>query len=200
MPHLKPILANGTHFFMLEKIKLIETRLHEIDEELVAGVGYERIAELSRERAELEPLVLKGREYRQALENLEQARELANGDDPDMADLAALEIEELEPKIEHLEHEIKTMLLPKDPRDDRNVIVEIRAGAGGDEAGIFAADLFRMYTRYAERQRWKVELLDSNETGVGGLKEVIFMLKGKGAFSRLKYESGVHRVQLVFFY
>jgi peptide chain release factor 1 len=182
---------------MLDKINLIETRLHEIDEELTAGVGYERIAELSRERAELEPLVLKGREYRQALENLEQARELANSDDPEMADLAALEIEELEPKIEGLAYEIKTMLLPKDPRDDRNVIVEIRAGAGGDEAGIFAADLFRMYTRYAERQRWKVELLDANETGVGGFKEVVFMLKGKGAFSRLKYESGVHRVQRV---
>lgn len=183
---------------MLDKIKIIEDRLHEIDEELNnVGGDYERAADLGRERAEIEPLVLKGREFRQALENLEQARELANSDDAEMADLAALEIEELEPKVEKLAHEIKTMLLPKDPRDDRNVIVEIRAGAGGDEAGIFAADLYRMYTRYAERVRWKTEILDENETGVGGYKEIVFMIKGNGAFSRLKYESGVHRVQRV---
>jgi len=183
---------------MLDKIKIIEDRLHEIDEELNnVGGDYERAAELGKERSEIEPLVHKGREYRTALENLEQAQELLNGEDADMAELAALEIEELEPKIEKLENEIKSMLLPKDPRDERNVIVEIRAGAGGDEAGIFAADLFRMYTRYAERQRWKMELLDSNETGVGGFKEVVFMLKGHGAFSRLKYESGVHRVQRI---
>ncbi|MCB9134230.1 MAG: peptide chain release factor 1 [Anaerolineales bacterium] len=183
---------------MLDKIQIIETRLHEIDEELAeSGGDYEKIATLSRERSEIEPLVQKGREYRQALENLAQAQELVNGDDAEMADLAALEIEELEPKVAQFEHEIKAMLLPKDPRDDRNVIVEIRAGAGGDEAGIFAADLFRMYTRYAERQRWKTEILDENETGVGGYKEIVFMIKGNGAFSRLKYESGVHRVQRV---
>ncbi|GAB4581269.1 MAG: peptide chain release factor 1 [Anaerolineales bacterium] len=183
---------------MLDKIKIIESRLHEIDEELASpGNDYERIAQLGRERAEIEPVVAKGRAYQQALENLAQARELVNGDDPEMAELAALEIQELEPAIADLEKEIKSMLLPKDPRDERNVIVEIRAGAGGDEAGIFAADLYRMYTRYAERQRWKVELMDANETGVGGFKEVIFMIKGHGAFSRLKYESGVHRVQRV---
>jgi len=183
---------------MLDKIKIIENRLHEIDEELNnIGGDYERAAELGKERSEIEPIVLKGQEYRQALESLEQTRELANGDDPEMAELAALEIGELEPEIERLAGEIKTMLLPTDPRDARNVIVEIRAGAGGDEAGIFAADLFRMYIRYAERQRWKTELLDSNETGVGGFKEVVFMIKGNGAFSRLKYESGVHRVQRV---
>lgn len=183
---------------MLDKINLIETRLHEIDEELAhAGGNYERIAQLGKERAEIEPLVQKGREYRQVLENLAQAHELANGDDAEMAELATLEIAELEPRVQQLEHGIKTMLLPKDPRDERNVIVEIRAGAGGDEAGIFAADLYRMYNRYAERKRWKIELLDSNETGVGGFKEVVFMIKGNGAFSRLKYESGVHRVQRV---
>lgn len=183
---------------MLDKIQIIETRLHEIDEELAqSGADYEKIAQLGRERSEIEPLVQKGREYRQVLENLAQAQELVNGDDTDMAELAALEIEELEPKVAQFEHEIKAMLLPKDPRDDRNVIVEIRAGAGGDEAGIFAADLFRMYTRYAERQRWKTEILDENETGVGGYKEIVFMIKGNGAFSRLKYESGVHRVQRV---
>lgn len=183
---------------MLEKIKGIENRLLEIDQELASlGGDYERMARLSKERAEIEPLVIKGREYRQALENLAQARELANSDDPEMAELAALEIAELEPKTERLEQEIKAMLLPKDPRDSRNVIVEIRAGAGGDEAGIFAADLFRMYTRYAERRHWKTEILDANETGVGGFKEVVFLIKGQGAYSRLKYESGVHRVQRV---
>ncbi|HNB54862.1 MAG TPA: PCRF domain-containing protein, partial [Anaerolineales bacterium] len=183
---------------MLEKIKIIEERLQAIDEELVnAGGDYEKIAQLGKERSEIEPLVQKGREYRQVLENLAQARELVNGDDTEMAELATIEVAELEPRVQELEHQIKSMLLPKDPRDDRNVIVEIRAGAGGDEAGIFAADLYRMYTRYAERQRWKTEILDENETGVGGYKEIVFMIKGAGAFSRLKYESGVHRVQRV---
>jgi peptide chain release factor 1 len=183
---------------MLDKINIIEDRLLEIDQELNnVGGDYERAAELGKERAEIEPLVIKGREYRDALENLEHAQEFANGNDPELAEIAALEIAELEPKIEKLEGQIKAMLLPRDPRDGRNVIVEIRAGAGGDEAGIFAADLYRMYIRYAERVRWKTEILDFNETGVGGFKEVVFMIKGKGAFSRLKYESGVHRVQRV---
>lgn len=183
---------------MLDKIKIIEERLQIIDEELAnVGGDYEKIAQLGKERSEIEPLVQKGREYRQTLENLAQARELSNGDDAEMAELAALEVVELEPRAQELEQQIKSMLLPKDPRDDRNVIVEIRAGAGGDEAGIFAADLYRMYIRYAERQRWKTEILDENETGVGGYKEIVFMIKGAGAFSRLKYESGVHRVQRV---
>ena len=111
--------------------------------------------------------------------------------------MASAELEELGPKISTLESELKTLLLPSDPRDKRNVIMEIRAGAGGDEAGIFAADLYRMYTRYAERHNWKTELLSSNDTGVGGFKEVTFLIKGRGAFSRLKHESGVHRVQRV---
>jgi peptide chain release factor 1 len=108
-----------------------------------------------------------------------------------------MEIEELEPQCERLQRELKSMLLPKDPRDERNVILEIRAGTGGDEAALFAADLFRMYTRYAERQGWNVEILDANEIGIGGYKELIAMVKGRGAYSRLKYESGVHRVQRV---
>jgi peptide chain release factor 1 len=183
---------------MLDKIALIETRLAEIDEELITvGNDYERLAQLGRERAEVEPIVLKGRAYRAALEALEQARQLSFGNDPELAELAALEIVELEPEIARLEADIKKLLLPSDPRDTRNVIVEIRAGAGGDEAGIFAADLFRLYTRYAERQGWKTEILSSNDTGVGGFKEVSFLIKGHGAFSRLKYESGVHRVQRV---
>jgi peptide chain release factor 1 len=183
---------------MLEKISGIETRFHEIEKELAEASGnYQRVVELSKERAEIEEIVSKGAEYRQALKSYQEAKELVEGDDTELANLASMEIEELGPKIEKLEGEIKSLLLPKDPRDKRNVIVEIRAGAGGDEAGIFASDLYRMYTRYAERHGWKTELLSSNATGVGGLKEVTFLIKGKGAFSRLKHESGVHRVQRV---
>jgi peptide chain release factor 1 len=183
---------------MLDKIEIIEQRLKEIDEALLeVGLDYQQVAVLGKERAEIEPVVLKGQEYRQYLAELEEARLLAGEDDPEIAELATLEISDLEAQISRLEDEIKSLLLPSDPRDRRNVIVEIRAGAGGDEAGIFASDLFRMYTRYAEVQRWKVELLSSNETGVGGFKEVTFLLKGRGAYSRLKFESGVHRVQRV---
>jgi len=183
---------------MLEKISGIENRFKEINQELIeVGDDYQRAADLAKERSELEAIVEKGREYRQVLESFKEAQELQNSDDPELAELAGAEIVDLEPKIEHLEQEIIAMLLPRDPRDKRNVIMEIRAGAGGDEAGIFAADIFRMYTRYAERKGWKTEIMDFNETGVGGFKEVIFMIKGKGAFSRLKFESGVHRVQRV---
>ena len=183
---------------MLDKIAGIEARFHEIEREMAEASGnYQRVVELSKERAEIEDIVAKGAEYRQAMKSYQEAKELVDGDDTELANLASMEIEELGPKIEQLEGEIKSMLLPKDPRDKRNVIMEIRAGAGGDEAGIFAADLYRMYTRYAERHGWKTELLSSNATGVGGLKEVTFLIKGKGAFSRLKHESGVHRVQRV---
>jgi len=129
------------------------------------------------------------------LKDLEGARLLL--DDPSMADLAAEEVRELEKRQAGMEARLKALLIPKDPRDEKDVIVEIRAGAGGDEAGIFAADLFRMYTRYAEERGWKTEILSASDTGVGGYKEVIFEVKGKGAYSRLKYESGVHRVQRV---
>jgi peptide chain release factor 1 len=122
---------------------------------------------------------------------------LAESDDEDLLALAKNEIEELPAQIEALEQKIKTLLLPKDPRDKRNVIIEIRAGAGGDEAGIFGADLYRMYQRYADQKRWKTEILSLNETGVGGIKEVSFKINGHGAYSQLKYESGVHRVQRV---
>lgn len=183
---------------MLEKLIGIEERYKELNEALLSvGDDYQRAAELAKERAELEPLVKKAQQYRQALEHLEEARSLLDADDEDLVELAQAEIEDLEGQIEALESEIKRMLLPKDPRDERNVIMEIRAGAGGDEAGLFAADLFRMYSRYAERKGWKVEILSQNETGVGGFKEIAFMVKGKGAFSRLKFESGVHRVQRI---
>lgn len=183
---------------MLDKLTGIEERFAEINQELLeVGDDYQRAANLAKERAELDPLIRKAKEYRQLLEDLEEAIELRNSNDEEMAELAAMEIAELEERVPGLESEIKSMLIPKDPRDQRNVIVEIRAGAGGDEAGLFGAELYRLYNRYAERKRWKVELLSMHETGVGGIKEVSFLIKGKGAFSRLKFESGVHRVQRV---
>ena len=183
---------------MLEKIAGIEERYHEINQLLLeVGDDYQRAAELAKERADIEPLVQKTAEYRMVLKQLEEARQLLDAEDAELHELAATEINELEPKKQSLEAIIKSMLLPKDPRDDRNVILEIRAGTGGDEAALFAADLFRMYTRYAERSNWNVEILDTNEIGIGGYKEIIALIKGKGAYSRLKYESGVHRVQRV---
>jgi peptide chain release factor 1 len=183
---------------MLEKIVGIEERYHEINQLLLeVGDDYQRAAELSIERADIEPLVQKTAEYRRVLAQLEEARHLLEAEDEELQELAQTEISELEPQKATLEAKIKSMLLPKDPRDERNVILEIRAGTGGDEAALFAADLFRMYTRYAERNNWNIEILDANEIGIGGYKEIIAMIKGRGAYSRLKYESGVHRVQRV---
>lgn len=183
---------------MLEKIAAIEERYDEINRELMeVGDDHQRLAELGIERAELEPLVEKARQYRQVLTRLDEARSLQDSPDDELRQLAEAEVAELEPQVERLEGDLKGMLAPKDPRDERNVIVEIRAGTGGDEAALFAADLFRLYSRYAENRRWTVEVLSANEIGIGGLKEIIFMVKGRGAYSRLKYESGVHRVQRV---
>jgi peptide chain release factor 1 len=141
--------------------------------------------------------VTKAEEYRMINQQSEAARSLMDGDDPELRELARADLENLEPRLAQLEREIKALLVPKDPRDERNVIVEIRAGTGGEEAALFAADLFRIYSRYAEKRNWSVEILSQNETGIGGYKEIIFMVKGRGAYSRLKYESGVHRVQRV---
>lgn len=184
---------------MLEKLQAIEEKFEQLGRELFEiGGDYKRAAEIGKERTELEPIVVKAKEYRQALKSLEEAKSiLVSESDAELLSLAKADVEDLTPKIEALEKEIKSLLVPKDPRDDKNVIVEIRAGAGGDEAAIFAADLFRMYTRYAEEKRWKTEIMSENFIGVGGYKEVIFEIKGKGAFSKLKYESGVHRVQRV---
>lgn len=183
---------------MLEKIAGIEERYDELTQLLLeVGEDYQRATELSIERAELEPIIMKSKRYRQVFQQLEEARSLAESDDDDLRQLAIAEIEELEIELGNLERELKSMLLPQDPRDKRNVIMEIRAGTGGDEAAIFAADLFRTYSRYAERQGWKVEILSANEIGIGGFKEISFLIKGKGAYSRLKFESGVHRVQRV---
>jgi peptide chain release factor 1 len=184
---------------MLDKLAGIESRYEQIGQELLeAGGDYQRAAELNKERLEIEPVVEKARQYRQALKALEEARALLESEqETELRALAEVEVAELGPRIEVLESEIKSLLIPKDPRDDKNVIVEIRAGTGGDEAALFAADLFRMYTRYADRQNWKTEILSESPIGIGGYKEIIFEIKGRGAFSKLKYESGVHRVQRV---
>jgi peptide chain release factor 1 len=183
---------------LVDKLAGIERRYEELDRLFMeVGDAYQRAAELNKERIDLEQIVNKAREYRQALERMEEARSLLEGDDVDMRMLAEAEILDLEPQIAQLERAIKSMLLPQDPRDERNVIMEIRAGTGGDEAAIFAADLFRLYSHYAEARKWMIEVLSSSEIGIGGIKEIIFLVKGRGAYSRLKYESGVHRVQRV---
>jgi peptide chain release factor 1 len=183
---------------LLGKLAGIETRYEEL-ERMIADPDnvsdYEKVSEYAQERAEIQHLVDLTRQYRAALDELEQAEALL--DDPDMADLAREESARLEDTIPDMEDRLRRMLLPKDKRDSKSVIMEIRAGAGGDEAGIFAADLFRMYSRYAEEHRWKTEILSAHDTGVGGYKEIIFAVNGKGAYSRLKFESGVHRVQRI---
>jgi peptide chain release factor 1 len=183
---------------MLEKLEGILERFNEIDHQLAeVGEDYTAAIELSKERAELEPLVKKALAYKNTLEKIDETKSLLDAEDEEMRGLAEMEMETLMSKRDTLEDQLKSMLVPKDPRDSRNVIMEIRAGTGGDEAGLFAAELFRMYSRYAERHNYKTEILTLHETGIGGIKEVSFMIKGKGAYSRLKYESGVHRVQRV---
>ena len=183
---------------MLEKITAIENRYHELTRLMDENIqDYQKVVELAKERSELEPVIQLSTRYRSMLDQLAQARELETSGDEEMRALANLEIDKLSPQVEELEKQLKRLLIPKDPRDDRNVFIEIRAGAGGDEAGLFAAELMRMYMHYAEARGWSVEMISSNETGIGGYKEVIFMVKGKGAYSRFKFESGVHRVQRI---
>ena len=185
---------------MWEKLEGIENRYEEIaqrmaDPEVVSDP--DRLAELAREHAELEELVTLYRQYRQARTELEQAESLLDDSDPELRELAETEVARLREHLDDLEAQLRQLLLPRDPRDQRDVIVEIRAGTGGEEAGLFAGDLYRMYTRYAERRGWQTELLSAHPTDLGGFKEVIFEVRGRGAFSRLKFESGVHRVQRV---
>jgi peptide chain release factor 1 len=183
---------------MLDKLIGIEERYNEINHLLEeTGEDYQRATELAKERAEIEPIVTKTREYRQAIKQREEAEMLLQEDDDEMRSLAEADLENLVPTIQNLEKELKSLLLPKDPRDERNVIIEIRAGTGGDESALFAAELYRMYTRYAERKNWVTEIISQNDTGIGGFKEVIFNVNGKGVFSKMKWESGVHRVQRV---
>lgn len=152
-----------------------------------------------KEMSEIEEIVEKYSEYKAIKEGIADAKEILqdNSSDADFRDLAKMELNDLESQLPVIEDTLKSLLVPKDPNDDKNVIVEVRAGAGGDEAGLFGNTLFRMYMRYAERQGWKTEIMEMNDTGVGGIKEAIFQIKGKGAYSRLKYESGVHRVQRI---
>ena len=183
---------------MLKKLTNLEERFQALEQQMAeAASDYQRLAELARERAELEPMVTAFREYRDLTDRLSQAQSFSEGEDPELQELAQQEIQEIQPRLDGLESRLKDMLMPRDPRDRRDVIMEIRAGTGGDEAGLFAADLFRMYLRYAERLGWKAEVLSQSDTGVGGGKEVVFQIKGSGAFSKLKFESGVHRVQRV---
>ncbi|MCI8767202.1 MAG: peptide chain release factor 1 [Ruminococcus sp.] len=158
----------------------------------------ERFRKLMKEQSDLAPIVEAFKEYKQCRQNVEDSLVMLEEEsDEEMRELAKEELNEAKARIEELERELKILLLPKDPNDDKNVIVEIRAGAGGDEAALFAAEIYRMYVHYAESRRWRPEMISLNENGIGGFKECVFMLTGQGAFSRLKYESGVHRVQRV---
>lgn len=186
---------------MLEKLEFIENKYEEMslkisDPTVMADQNSWR--KLCKEHSDLEIVVAKYREYKKAKEELEQAKEMQREEtDKDMRDMIAEEIRELTDSVSSFEEELKILLLPKDPNDDKNVFIEIRGGAGGEEAALFAANLFRMYTRYGERKGWRIELMSSNETDIGGFKEVVFMITGDKVYSKLKYESGVHRVQRV---
>ncbi len=183
---------------MLEKVSSIERRYEELGALLEeAGSDYQRVAELGKERAELEDIVDMAQKYRAISQQVAEVHSLQETDDAEMRELALADLATLVPQQEKLEADLRALLVPKDPRDGRNVIVEVRAGTGGDEAALFAADLFRIYSRYAEKRNWSVEVISASDTGIGGFKEIVFMVKGKGAYSRLKYESGVHRVQRV---
>ena len=174
-----------------------EELMHTLGEPDVAQ-DTKRFTKLMKEQAELAPIVEAYREYKKAKQSIEDSLQLLEEEnDEEMRELAKEELSESKKKVEELEHELKVLLLPKDPNDDKNIILEIRAGAGGDEAALFAAELYRMYCSYADSQHWKVEMISLNENGIGGFKEVVAMVTGKGAYSKLKYESGVHRVQRV---
>src|SRR5256885_12145251 len=186
---------------LFDKLRQIEERSHQIERALADPSIFGQQAEYARlrkEHADIQEVVEKFAEYKDVLKRLGEARHiLAEGGDRELAELAQTEIDELSARQTALEDELKKLVLPKDRNDDKNVFLEIRAGAGGDEAALFAAELARMYTKYAEAQRWKVEVMDSSVTGVGGLKDVILFVQGRGAWSRLKFERGVHRVQRV---
>jgi peptide chain release factor 1 len=185
---------------MIDKLSSEEARYEELSRLLSTAAVQADPQEMRKHAkalAELEPLVEKFREYKTVIAEIAQAEEMLAGSDPDMRDLAKEELKSLIVRRDALVAEMKVLLIPKDPNDQKNVMLEIRAGTGGDEAALFASELFRMYSKYAERQGWKIDVMSSSDTGVGGLKEVIATIEGKGAYSRLKYESGVHRVQRV---
>ncbi|MBQ9708234.1 MAG: peptide chain release factor 1 [Firmicutes bacterium] len=185
---------------MFDKLDFITDKYDELaqlvsDPEIIANqpVWQKHIKEMG----EMEPIVKKYKEYKKAKADLADAKEMLEEDDEEIREMAKMEISDLNELIATQEEELKILLLPKDPNDEKNVILEVRAGTGGDEAALFGSDLLRMYIRYAERRRWKTEMMEVNDTGIGGIKEAVILIKGKGAYSRLKYESGVHRVQRV---
>ena len=183
---------------MFQKLEDVEKRYDELTQKISDPEIISKQSEWQKymkEHAGMEEVVLKYREYKKAKNDFEEAKAMTA--DKDLKELAEMEMEELREKIPQLEEELKILLIPKDPDDDKDIICEIRAGAGGEEAALFAGTLFRMYTMYAETKHWKIDILNENETGIGGYKEVTFMLSGKGVYSRLKFESGVHRVQRV---
>ena len=186
---------------MFDKLRQIEERYRELTRSLAEPAVTSQpavYAKTAKAASELSEVVQKFEEYKQLLGRLEEARHMAAEDaDREMREMAQAEVDELAGRQGKLEDELRALIIPKDPNDDKNVFVEIRAGAGGDEAGLFAADLARMYTKYSERQKWKVEVMDSHPTGVGGFKEIVLFIQGRGAWSRLKFERGVHRVQRV---
>jgi len=186
---------------MWDKLEQIDRRYQELGEQIAMPEitsDPKQLQKLAQERASIEDVATKYQEYRATSRALAETRAMLNdGLDEEMTSLAKQEIESLEEKLGHQLQELKLALLPKDENDKRDIIMEIRAGAGGDEAGLFAADLFRMYSRYAQSKGWETDIINANESGIGGFKEIIFEVKGEGAFSRLKYESGVHRVQRV---
>ena len=185
---------------MIDKLTSVETRYTELLEKLADPAVQSDATQYrthAKALAEIEPLVEKFREFKGVLSELTQTQDLVNAGDPEMRELAQEELRSLEQRRDALEQEIKILLIPKDPNDEKNVMLEIRAGTGGDEAALFAGELFRMYVRFAESKGWRVETLSSSETGVGGIKEVIALIEGKQVYSQLKYESGVHRVQRV---
>lgn len=186
---------------MFERLEDLVRRLEELNIELTDPDtinNQEKYRQLMKEQNELTPIVEKYLEYKKAKEGVEDSLALLEEEnDEEMRELAKEELNECKQTVEQCEQELKILMLPKDPNDDKNVIVEIRGGAGGDEAALFAADLFRMYSKFAERNHWKVEVMSANENGIGGFKEIVFMVIGQGAYSKLKYESGVHRVQRI---
>ncbi|QHW32520.1 peptide chain release factor 1 [Paenibacillus rhizovicinus] len=186
---------------MLDRLQALADRYEKLSELLCdpdVASDPKRLRELSKEQSDLQPVYTAYTEYKQVSEQLEDAKAMQNEKlDDEMREMVKMEIDELSPRLTQLEEEIHILLLPKDPNDDKNVIVEIRGAAGGDEAALFASDLYRMYMKFADTQGWRVELMEASESDLGGFKEVIFMVTGKGAYSKLKYESGAHRVQRI---
>ena len=185
---------------MREKLQAIIEKYAHLAEQMTDPDIYgnqEKLTAIAKEHSAMEDVVLVGKEYISVLDQIADDKDMLEGDDEELKQIAQEELDELETRLITLEENLKVLLLPKDPNDNKNLILEIRAGTGGDEAALFAADLFRIYTRYAERKNWTLKVMDSSDTGIGGIKEAIVSIQGKGAFGMLKYESGVHRVQRV---